>query len=74
MVWNLTSLLIILVPNERGVNVSEIFKKNINIEKDDSSEQLEIYFSCHDRMVNGSYLDDEETIRMYKINFISWRN
>lgn len=26
------------------------------------SEQMEIYFSCHERMVNGKYLDSEQTI------------
>ena len=34
----------------------------ISDNEDKDSEQLEIYFSCHERMVNGNYFDSEETV------------
>ena len=43
-----------------------LLKKFINSErntlKDESSEKLELYFSWHERMINGKYLDSEQTV------------
>ena len=36
-------------------------------ENQESSENIDIYFSWHERMVNGDYLDSERT--MFRGNF-----
>jgi hypothetical protein len=50
----------LMVANEK----SPVFTGNrINLGSQDNSEHIDIYFSCHERMMNGDYQNNsEETV------------
>lgn len=58
----------LMIANEKSPAIP---KHRINFGSQDNSENIDIYFSCHERMVNGNYLENSEQT-VFKGKFINF--
>lgn len=64
----------LVVANEKSPMI--LIQSDENYNSTSSNPPLEIYFSCHERMVNGNYMDSEQTLFKHNslIDFSSIRD
>jgi hypothetical protein len=58
----------LMVANEKSPFIAG---NRINLGSQDNSEHIDIYFSCHERMVNGDYQDNSEQT-VFKGNLLNF--